>query len=86
MAVGMIQGMGVSLALQHPEGNGRFVLVNGLGQDIYANSNISRWLQLMERFGYPVEQVDSTEAIDWLSGFKQEIGDSALEEDTYIFA
>lgn len=85
MAVGMIQGMGVSLALQHPEGNGRFVLVNGLGQDIYANSNISRWLQLMERFGYPVEQVDSTEAIDWLSGFKQEIGDSALEEDTYIF-
>jgi len=84
MAVGMIQGICVALALQHPDGDARFVLIDGLGQDIYKNSNTDRWSQLMERFGFPVELIATSEATNWLTEFKQEMNESDGEEDTYI--
>lgn len=84
MAIGMVQGMCIALALQHPDGNARFVFIDGLGQDVSKNSNIRRWSQLMERFGFPVEFISANEAADWLSSFKQEINDFDPEEDTYI--
>lgn len=85
MAVGMIQGISIALALQHPDGNARFVFIDGLAQDVSKNSNIQRWSQLMERFGFPIEFVGGNEAADWLSSFKQEINDFEHKEDTYIF-
>ena len=84
MAIGMVQSICIALALQHPDGNARFVLIDGVGQDVYKNSNMRRWEQLMERFGYPVEIVTSSEAVDWLSSFRQEINDIDADEDTYI--
>lgn len=84
MAIGMVQGICIALALQYPEGNARFVFIDGLGQDISKNSNIERWSQLMERFGFPIEFIGANEAADWLSSFKQEINDFEPEEDTYI--
>lgn len=84
MAIGMVQGMSLALALQHPDGNARFVFIDGLSQDVSKNSNIQRWSQLMERFGFPIEIVGANAAVDWLSSFKQEISDFEPEEDTYI--
>lgn len=84
MAIGMVQGICLALALQHPKGNARFVFIDGVGQDVSQNSNVHRWAQLMERFGFPIEFVNANEAADWLSGFKQEINDFEPEEDTYI--
>lgn len=84
MAIGMVQGICIALALQYPEGNARFVFIDGLGQDISKNSNIERWSQLMERFGFPIEFIGANEAADWLSLFKQEINDFEPKEDTYI--
>jgi hypothetical protein len=84
MAIGMVQGICLSLALQHPEGDARFVFIDGLGQDVSRNSNIRRWSQLMERFGFPIEFIGSNEAVDWLSGFRQELNDFGPDEDTYI--
>lgn len=84
MAVGMIQSLCIALALQHPEGNARFVLIDGLGQDVYRNSYMPRWTQLMERFGFPIELVSANDAVDWLSSFQNEINGFGLEEDVYI--
>ena len=84
VAVGMVQGICLALALQHPEGNARFVFIDGLRRDVSQNSNIPRWSQLMERFGFPVEFINASEAVDWLSEFKQEINDFCEDEDTYI--
>ena len=84
IAIGMVQSISVALALQHADGNARFVFINGLAQDIYENSNINRWSQLMERFGFPIELISASEATNWLTEFKQEIKDFKAEEDTYI--
>ena len=82
MALGMIQGIGLSLALQHPDGNARFVFLNGLASDVWKNSNMDRWLRLMERFGFPVEVYDSNYAAEWLMSFRQEA--DCEDEDVYI--
>lgn len=84
MAVGMLEGFGLSLALQHPGGNARFVLIDGLAADIRKNCNLQRWLRLMERFGFPVEVVGAADAATWLMGFHQEVQSGCDEEDTYI--
>lgn len=84
MAIGMVQSICIALALQHPEGNARFVLIDGLAPEVSRNSNISRWTQLMERFGFPIEYVSASEATDWLSSFKEEVNSYDPDEDTYI--
>lgn len=84
-AIGMIQGFGVSLALQHPDGNARFVLIDGLAPDVRVNSNMNKWLNLMERFGFPVEIVSAADAAAWLIDFQQEISLYQNDEVTYIF-
>lgn len=84
-AVGILQGFGFSLALQHPKGDARFVLIDGLATDVRRNSNMLKWLKLMERFGFPVETVAAKDAADWLLNFQQEISFGETEEDTYIF-
>lgn len=84
-AIGMLQGFAVSLALQHPDGDARFVIIDGLAADIRKNSNLQRWLRLMERFGFPVEVVSAKDAADWLMEFHQELLSGYDEGDTYIF-
>jgi len=84
MALGMIQGICYSLALQHPDGNARFVLLNGVAKEVYKNSNMTGWCRLMERFGFPVEVIEANDVNEWLSGFKQEINSGISDEDTYV--
>lgn len=83
-AIGIVQSICVALALQHPEGNARFVCIDGLAPDVFRNSNMNRWTQLMERFGFPIEYVSVSEVTDWLSAFHQEITTFEPDEDTYI--
>lgn len=84
MAVGMLQGFSVSLALQHPLGNARFVMFDGLTPEIRKNSNISRWQILMERFGFPVEVINANDAANWLKQNKADLM-AESDEDVYIF-
>ncbi len=84
MAVGIVQGICLALALQHPEGNARFVCIDGLAADVARNSNMNRWTQLMERFGFPIEYVSVSEVTNWLASFRQEVNDFDLDEDIYI--
>ena len=83
-AVGILQGFGISLALQHPKGDARFILIDGLATDVRKNSNMHKWLKLMERFGFPVETIAANEAADWLMSFQQETSFCETNEDTYI--
>lgn len=84
MAIGMVQGICISLALQHPQGDARFVAIDGLAPDVRKNSNFDRWLKLMERFGFPVEVVESDNAVSWLMDFRQEIKTGEDTEDVYV--
>ena len=84
VAIGMAQGICLSLALQHPKGNARFVFIDGLTPDVYRNSNMDRWAQLMERFGFPLEVVKATEAVNWLSDFLAQLNSFDPDEDTYV--
>ncbi len=83
-AIGILQGFGLSLALQHPNGDARFVLIDGLTPEVEKNSNMSRWFRLMERFGFPVELVSANEASAWLIDFQQDISANDYGEATYI--
>ena len=84
MAIGILQGLGISLALQHPNGDARFVLIDGLASNVRRNSNMPRWLSLMERFGFPVEVVSANDAAQWLIDFRAEAKAGINNEDTYI--
>lgn len=84
VAVGMMQGFGLALALQHVDGNARFVMIDGLSDAVRKNSNMPHWLRLMERFGFPVETVDAKEAAGWLTSFKEEHAAGPHDENVYI--
>lgn len=84
MAVGILQSFAMSLVLQHPNGDARLIMIDGLAPDVRKNSNIDRWLRLMERFGFPVEVVSAKDAADWFMNYYREIIDNPDDEDTYI--
>lgn len=86
-AVGLVQGMAVSLALQHPLGNARFYFINGLDQSIANQNGIPQWLRLMERFGFPVETVSLKEAPAFFVSLSNEMKETQEDEDNhYILA
>lgn len=85
IAIGYVQSIAFSLAMQHPLGNARFVVFNGVQNSTWANSNMERWKSLMERFGFPVEVVGSEHVSEWLMAFEQQSLTSIPDEDTYIF-
>lgn len=86
-AVGLVQGMAISLALQHPSGNARFYLINGLDQSVANQNGIPQWLRLMERFGFPVEMVSQKKAPAFFVNLSNEIKATQDDEDNhYILA
>lgn len=86
-AIGLVQGMAISLALQNPSGNARFYLINGLDQNVANQNGIPQWLRLMERFGFPVEIVSLKEAPAFFVNLSNEIKATQDDEDNhYILA
>lgn len=86
-AVGMIQGMAISLALQHPTGNARFYLINGLEQSVANQNGIPQWLRLMERFGFPVENISIKDAPSFFANLSSEMkATQDCEDNQYILA
>lgn len=61
-AVGLMQGMALSLAAQHPEGDAAFTVIDGLADVVKKRNSIPRWLSQMERMGFPVSVVTAREA------------------------
>ena len=85
-AVGLIENMAISLALQHPCGNARFFLINSLDAKTSSYNGINNWMRIMERFGYPVEVVQIEEAPAFFVNISEELKDKDPEEAYYIFA
>ena len=61
-AIGLLEIMSVSLALQHIDGNARFSLVNCLDKATFDRNTVNLWLSLMERLGYYVDVIDNKNA------------------------
>ena len=52
--VGILQGMTLSLAIQHPEGDAVFTLIDGMLDSTKKRNGFFSWMSLMERLGFPV--------------------------------
>lgn len=86
-AVGLLEGMALSLALQYPNGNARFYFINGMEPSTSIQNGVPLWLKLMERFGYPVETVSIKDAAQFFVQLSDELKSSAEpEEERYILA
>ena len=85
-AIGLIESMAVTLALQHPNGDARFILINGLENNVSTHNGVNHWLRLMERFGFPVEQVTVKQAPEFFVDLAKEMKNTTeMEESCYIF-
>lgn len=85
-AIGMMQAIAVSLALQHPHGNARFVAFDLLDKTFAKNNNQSDWISLMERLGFPIEMISKNDIPKFLNETALSLSDgTSLDEKVYIF-
>lgn len=82
-AIGLVQGMAISLALQHPLGNARFYLINGLEQSVANQNGMPQWVRLMERFGFPIEVVSLKDAPSFFINLSNKIKTTQDDKDNY---
>ncbi len=61
-AIGLVENMAISLALQFPDGNAEFTFIDGLEPTVANYNGIQHWLRIMERFGFPVETIGIKDA------------------------
>ena len=83
-AVGLLQGMALSLAIQHPDGNAVFTMIDGLSEPVKKRNNIVRWMSSMERLGFPVMVVTAKEAPSFFEKMVDEAKNSDGTECHYI--
>ena len=86
-AIGIIQAIAVSLALQHPNGDARFVMFDLLDKILARNNNQNLWLSLMERMGFPVEIISDDGVPSFLLETAQNLkANCLLNEKKYILS
>lgn len=83
-AVGLLQGMAISLAVQHPDGNAFFTMIDGLTEPVRKKNNVSRWLSAMERLGFPVMIITPKEAPAFFAQIVEEAKSRDGTERHYI--
>lgn len=84
IAIGMLQSIAISLALQHADGNAQFTLINCLDKATAERNNIKLWLSLMERFGYFVDVVENNDAGKFFIETEKDL-ESQKEEQAHGF-
>ena len=82
LAVGMMQGMAVSLALQHPKGDARFLFCDFTGNTDYAKQ-YPQFAKLMEDAGYFLE---SLSRMEFEPSVRELLDHPAGQETVYLFA
>lgn len=86
-AVGLVENMALALALQHPAGNARFFLINGLETSVANHNGINYWTRLMERFGFPVEIIQTKDAPTFFVNLSDKIKKTLdFDENYYVLA
>lgn len=84
-AIGMLQSMAVSLALQHPEGDARFTLINAIDKTTYTRNGMDAWLGFMQRLGFYVDVVEQADAGSFFGTVTDEISKNLTAgENHYI--
>ncbi len=82
LSVGIMQAVAVSLALQHPQGDARFVAFEQLEISVAAKNGFDEWLKLMQRLGFPVEIIPDRDTSDFLRQAKDQLTQSAEQEES----
>ena len=82
LAVGMMQSMAVSLALQHPRGDARFIFCDFVGDSLY-DRQYPQFVKLMEDTGYYIE---SLKKADFESTVREILDHPPVNETVYLFA
>ncbi|NRI68617.1 hypothetical protein FEZ60_24170 [Rhodococcus sp. MS16] len=72
-AVGILQSAALSLAMQHPRGDARFVSIELIDDTVKSQNNIGLWHALMERLGFPVEVVGRDGVLDILQQLSETV-------------
>ncbi|KAA8822249.1 hypothetical protein EMO92_11300 [Bifidobacterium reuteri] len=71
LGIGLVESIGLSLAVSTPAGMARFVVIDCLiDRDREAN-HVDAWLQTMKALGHDVELVKRRAAIDWIDKSNQ---------------
>lgn len=80
-AIGLIQSIGLALALQHVDGNARFSLINGLDRAVFDKNGMSDWLSLMERIGYYVDVIEKENVTAFFQAIASQVTDPNYTEN-----
>ncbi len=80
-AIGLIQIIGISLALQHVDGNARFTLINGLDKTMFDKNGMQDWLSLMEQIGFFVDVIEKDNVSSFFQSVAKEVTDSACTSE-----
>lgn len=80
-AIGIIQSIAISLALQHSNGNARFIAFDLLDKVLAKNNNQDLWLSLMERLGFPIELVQKNDVPETLNNLASSLADRSDTDD-----
>lgn len=86
MAIGIMQSIAVSLALQHPNGDARFIVFEQLDANIAEKNGFQDWMSLMSELGFPIEVVPDGDVSEVLAKFVEKLHtDAGSGETFYIF-
>jgi len=85
-AIGILHMTAVSLALQHPNGDARFIVLNFMDKAMEQRNNQNQWVILMERLGFPVEIIEKSAVSDFLYNLTESLSErTESDEKIYIF-
>ncbi|MDR0875515.1 MAG: hypothetical protein LBN12_04830 [Clostridiales Family XIII bacterium] len=84
-AIGILQGIALSLAAQHASGTARFVVCDFLPQEESEAWRMPEFLALMERSGHTVSIVEKEGFSDFVKETEQALSSDAAQKKTYIF-
>lgn len=82
-AVGLLQGMALSLAIQHPEGDALFTLIDGLPDSVKKHNGFFNWISVMDRLGFPVMIIPAIEASEFFIQTVNEIKKTDYGTDSH---
>lgn len=81
-AIGIIQAIAITLALQHPNGDARFILLDSIDKSYASKNNYEVWISIMEHIGYPVEIVEKARIGSVINEIAEKIDDNSVDEGT----
>lgn len=84
-AVGIMQSMALSIALQHNRGDARFIILNLLDKIAYEKNNMSLWIDTMRQIGFEIEIIERKDVPLFIINTAESLTNKENLVSTYIF-